>query len=89
MISKKDVKKQLNRLKVPVHLLGYTYIVEAVKLLDKCFNEGNVEYAKIESIYNEIAKKYGTSRSRVERSIRFLHERNKSEIAIFFDNYER
>jgi len=57
----------IKRMGVPPHILGYNYVQEAVILV---YEDEEYMHNIIKKLYPEIAKKYGTTGSRVERAIR-------------------
>ena len=61
------VTEALHELGVPPHIKGYQYIREAIILT---INDINVIDAVTKVLYPEIAKKFSTTSSRVERAIR-------------------
>jgi two-component system response regulator (stage 0 sporulation protein A) len=65
------ISKILHSLGVPSHIKGYVYIRESIKIMYKT-NDINTGITK--EIYPEIAKKYDSTISRVERAIRHAIE---------------
>jgi two-component system, response regulator, stage 0 sporulation protein A len=65
--SEELVKKTLQQLGLPQHLLGYKYLKDAVimSLSDQAILNGVTK-----KLYPEIARKYNTTSARVERSMR-------------------
>ena len=61
----------LNRLGVPAHIYGYKYIAEALQLIIE--DPGNIK-SMTKTLYPTVAKKFGTSGSKVERAIRYAIE---------------
>ncbi|MDD2979916.1 MAG: sporulation initiation factor Spo0A C-terminal domain-containing protein [Hespellia sp.] len=66
-IETSAIHEVLLNIGIPTSLLGYPYIIYATELIDS-----NPEYlnAITKGLYVDIAKKYSTTPSRVERSIR-------------------
>ncbi len=64
------VTRTLHELGVPSNIKGYKYLRESILIN---YNNPNIENIT-ESIYSEIAKKYNTTISRVERAIRHAIE---------------
>lgn len=73
--NNKDLKinltKLLHELGVPSHIKGYEYIREGIMLL---YNDPSIIGGITKELYPEIAEKYNTSVSRVERAIRHAIE---------------
>ena len=74
-LNNKDLKinltKLLHELGVPSHIKGYEYIREGIMLL---YNDPTIIGGITKELYPEIAEKYNTSVSRVERAIRHAIE---------------
>ena len=68
---KKKITKLLHDLGVPSHIKGYEYIREGITLL---YNDPSIIGGITKELYPEIASKYNTSVSRVERAIRHAIE---------------
>lgn len=66
-----SITKLLHELGVPSHIKGYAYIKEAINLI---YNDNNYKGAITKELYPEIAKKFNTTSSRVERAIRHAIE---------------
>ena len=66
-----SVTKLLHELGVPSHIKGYQYIREGILLL---YNNPDIVGGITKELYPEIANKYDTSVSRVERAIRHAIE---------------
>ena len=66
-----SITKLLHELGVPSHIKGYTFIREGINLI---YNDPNLSSAITKELYPEIAKKYDTTPSRVERAIRHAIE---------------
>ena len=66
-----SVTKLLHELGVPSHIKGYQYIREGILLL---YNNPEIVGGITKELYPEIANKYDTSVSRVERAIRHAIE---------------
>ena len=67
----KQISKILHTLGVPSHIKGYLYIREGVNLM---LNSKEQVGGITKEIYPEIARKYNTTSSRVERAIRHAIE---------------
>ena len=67
----KKISKLLHDLGMPSHIKGYQYIREAIILMH---NDSNYFGGITKQLYPEIAKKYDTTASRVERAIRHAIE---------------
>lgn len=66
-----SITKMLHELGIPSHIKGYQYIREAVKIV---FDKPEVIGGITKELYPELAKKYSTTVSRVERAIRHAIE---------------
>ncbi|MBQ3474739.1 MAG: sporulation transcription factor Spo0A [Bacilli bacterium] len=66
-----NLTKLLHELGVPSHIKGYEYIREGIMLL---YNDPSIIGGITKELYPEIAEKYNTSVSRVERAIRHAIE---------------
>ena len=64
-----EIDGLLTELAVPYHLKGFPYLVEGVKI---CSERGLLPMTK--ELYPQIAKKFGTTPSRVERAMRHAIE---------------
>ncbi|MBO4600715.1 MAG: sporulation transcription factor Spo0A [Bacilli bacterium] len=69
--SQKKISKMLHTLGVPSHIKGYTYIREGINIM---IESEELIGGITKEIYPEIAKKYNTTSSRVERAIRHAIE---------------
>jgi two-component system response regulator (stage 0 sporulation protein A) len=67
----RDVSRILQRLRIPPHFKGYTYLREAII---RCVSEPTLVNEVTKKLYPQIAEKFGTTRHRVERSMRFAIE---------------
>lgn len=67
----KTISKMLHTLGVPSHIKGYAYIREGINLM---LESNEITGGITKEIYPEIAKKYNTTSSRVERAIRHAIE---------------
>ncbi len=69
---KKIISQQLKMLGVPANVLGYEYLREAVALVveDKTY-----VYKITQALYPEVAKRFNTTPSKVERAIRHAIDR--------------
>lgn len=67
----KVISKMLHTLGVPSHIKGYVYIREGINIM---IESSEIIGGITKEIYPEIAKKYNTTSSRVERAIRHAIE---------------
>lgn len=67
----KEITKILKHIGVPGHLLGWGYVREAILLAMK---NRNILTAITSELYPQIARKFDTTPSRVERAIRYAVE---------------
>jgi two-component system response regulator (stage 0 sporulation protein A) len=74
----KRIRNLLKKCGVPCHILGYEYLVEAVRL---CVDDMEYVHMITKKLYPTIAKKFDTKWTRVERAIRHA-------ITIMFDNLD-
>lgn len=65
------ITKMLHELGIPSHIKGYQYIREAVNII---FDNPSVIGGITKELYPELAKKFNTTTSRVERAIRHAIE---------------
>ena len=65
------ITKMLHELGIPSHIKGYQYIREAVNII---FENPSVIGGITKELYPELAKKFNTTTSRVERAIRHAIE---------------
>ncbi len=70
-VSGENIARTLNEIGVPRNLIGYTYLYEAIAIAAA---DSAVLAALGERIYLPIARRRGTSPSKVERSMRFAIE---------------
>ncbi len=68
-MDKAIIKKELQALGVSPALLGYHYLAESIYIVKDHYSKGNVTI-KVTCIYKQVAKKFNSSASRVERAIR-------------------
>ena len=66
-----SITKTLHELGVPSHIKGYQYIREGISII---YNNPSVVGGITKELYPEIAKKYNSTSSRVERAIRHAIE---------------
>ena len=66
-----SISKLLHDLGIPSHIKGYQFLRDAVKML---FDDSNIVGGITKELYPELANKYNTTVSRVERSIRHAVE---------------
>lgn len=75
MVNNRDLKQAitslLHSLGIPSHIKGYTYIRDSVDIM---FNNPSIIGAITKELYPEIAYRYDTTSSRVERAIRHAIE---------------
>lgn len=75
MVSNKDLEQSitnlLHTLGMPSHIKGYSYIRDGISLL---YNKPSILGAITKELYPEIASRYDTTSSRVERAIRHAIE---------------
>ena len=69
--TQKTISKMLHTLGVPSHIKGYIYIREGINIM---IESSEMVGGITKEIYPEIAKKYNTTSSRVERAIRHAIE---------------
>lgn len=67
----KDVTDMIHEIGVPAHIKGYQYLREAIILT---INDMEIINAVTKVLYPEVAKRFGTTPSRVERAIRHAIE---------------
>jgi two-component system response regulator (stage 0 sporulation protein A) len=67
----KRIAKTLHEIGVPAHIKGYLYVRTAIEMV---YDEIELLGAITKTLYPEIAKKYKTTSSRVERAIRHAIE---------------
>lgn len=65
------ISEFLHKLGIPSHIRGYQYIKEGIMIV---YNNGNNISYITKDVYPEIAKKYNTTSTRVERAIRHAIE---------------
>lgn len=65
------VSEIMHEIGVPAHIKGYQYLREAIML---CVGDSNIMNSVTKLLYPTVAKKYGTTPSRVERAIRHAIE---------------
>ncbi len=65
------VTNVIHEIGVPAHIKGYQYLRDAIML---CINDMDLLNSITKILYPEIAKKYGTTPSRVERALRHAIE---------------
>ena len=71
---------------VPAHIKGYQYLREAIMLV---VNDIDVINQITKQLYPEIAEKYSTTPSRVERAIRYITQIHQEELKEHFQvNYK-
>lgn len=80
------IRKLMMDLGIDPHLKGYHYLIEAIKIIQKAFGRGDV-YPPMMEVYGEIAEKFNTTRSRVERAIRHAKENVFDNPCVAHDEY--
>lgn len=78
-MDKIEIENILDEIGVPLNLRGYKYVIEAVMQINKN------PFKLMGEIYSDIAKKFNTSTTRVERAIRHTYENNKNDIVKYFN----
>ena len=82
-MNKRKLEDILDKLQIKINLFGYKYWITAVELY---FKDNTVGMWKI---CKEIAKKYNTTPSRVDRALRHARERKEEIIQRYFNvNYD-
>lgn len=66
-----QVTKIIHQIGIPAHIKGYQYLRSAILMT---INEGDIINSVTKILYPAVAKKYGTTTSRVERAIRHAIE---------------
>ncbi len=66
-----EVTRLIHEVGVPAHIKGYQYLRDAIQM---CIKDMDMLNSITKILYPEIAKKYGTTASRVERAIRHAIE---------------
>lgn len=67
----REISQILHKLRVPVHFKGYAYLREAIL---ECIMDPSLVNEITKRLYPQIADKFGTTKHRVERSMRFAIE---------------
>jgi len=77
--TEREVTEILQKLKIPPHFKGYTYLRKAIML---CIKEPGLINEVTKKLYPRIAEEYNSTPNRVERSMRFAIETawNRGEI---------
>ena len=70
-LDDKTVVRLIKKFGIPANVKGWHYIMEAIKL---CYEDDGYIEQITKRLYPTIAKKYGTTPSRVERAIRHAIE---------------
>lgn len=82
-MNKRKLEDILDELQIKINLFGYKYWITAVELYLKDNTIGMGEICK------EIAKRYNTTTSRVDRALRHARERKEETIQRYFNvNYD-
>lgn len=71
MDLEREISQVLHKLRVPAHFKGYGYLREAIL---ECIMDPSLVNEVTKRLYPQIADKFGTTRQRVERSMRFAIE---------------
>ena len=82
-MKKSDIKKVLNELGIKINLKGYSYLIEAVLIMNKYPN------ISIMNLYEKVAKKENTTISKVERAMRHAMVGNQDRAQNFFGFHYR
>ena len=80
---KKETIDILEELKINRSFKGYRFLITTTIIIYKA-NRAN-EYINAKEIYAKTASKHRTSRSKVERDIRYIHESYLKELQKYFD----
>lgn len=70
-VTEKKISEKLRSLGVPPNVLGYRYLLEAIKLIN---SDPTYINQITKRLYPDIAKKYNSTSSKVERAIRHAIE---------------
>lgn len=76
---KKKIEMILDKLQIPIDLSGYKYWIDVIEIYEKN-NDLNMA-----EIYERVGKKYSSSESRVERSLRHSYSKSKKNIQQYFE----
>ena len=71
MEVEKDISNILQKLQIPPHFKGYSYLRKAILL---CIQDPSMVNEVTKRLYPQIAEEYNSTRHRVERSMRFAIE---------------
>lgn len=77
-MEKRKIEDLLDKLNMPIDNLGYRYVISALEIYIQDIN------TKITLVYSQVAKKYNSTSSRVERAIRHLVECAEKNIKQYF-----
>lgn len=78
-MKKLDIENVLDELRIPLNIKGYQYLIDAVITLDEN------EKIKVTDLYQIVAEKQKTTKSRVERAIRHSYQRDVEPIKKYFN----
>lgn len=78
-MDKRKLENLLDELQIKINLLGHKYWITAVEIYLK---DNSIKMAKL---CREIAKKYNTTGSRVERALRNTREYGEETIQTYFN----
>ena len=80
-MNNKKIEKILNDLGINPYLLGYDYLIEAIKIREETF-------LPICKIYEMIAEKHNVKKCTIDRNIKYCYSGNMDIIKKYFDiNY--
>ena len=74
-----EIENILDDMGIPLNLISYRYTVEAVILINKN------PFELMGNIYSDLASKFDTSPTSVERNIRHVYENNRDNIIKYFN----
>ena len=80
---KEETINVMDELKINRNFKGYSFLITTTIIIYKA-NIAN-EYISAKEIYAKTASKHRTSRSKVERDIRYIHESYLKELQKYFD----
>lgn len=78
-MKKRKIEDLLDELKIKPNFLGYHFWITALEISTEQTTKG------ISEIYEEIARKYNTTKSKVERNLRHTYEDKKEMIQKYFN----
>lgn len=80
---KEETINVMDELKINRNFKGYSFLITTTIIIYKA-NRAN-EYINAKEIYAKTASKHRTSRSKVERDIRYIHESYLKDLQKYFD----